>query len=149
MTAVQVTLVTGRSLSQGRSKEQGKLSEFYFQSVACCEINEEDLKKIGASHSQNVRVTTEHGSVVVKAVAPAQKPKPGVVFMPYGIWAAQVSGCDTDGTGMPSYKGIPATVEPAIDEKVLSLEELTKRSFGGGASASRSGRKGKATSKSP
>ena len=130
MAPLKVTLLTGRSLSQGRSKEQGKLSDFYFQSVACCEISDEDLKKIQINPGQNVRIATEHGSVVVKAVTPTQTLNTGVVFMPYSIWATQVSGCDTDGTGMPSYKGVPAIVRPAADERVLTLEEITKKSFG-------------------
>lgn len=50
--------------------------------------------------------------------------------MPYSLWATQVSGSDTDGSGMPSYKGAPATVQSARDERVLSLEELVRRSFG-------------------
>ena len=130
MSSIQVTLLTGRSLSQGRSKEQGKLSDFYHQSVTCCEIGAEDLSKIGASHGENVRVITEHGSVVVKAILPTQALPRGVVFMPYSLWATQVSGSDTDGSGMPSYKGTPATVQPAKDESILGLEELVRRSFG-------------------
>ena len=46
MKNLQVTLLTGRSLSQGREKEQGKLSESYLQSVACCEINENDIQTV-------------------------------------------------------------------------------------------------------
>ncbi len=129
MTAVKVILLTGRSLSQGRTKEQGKLSEVYLQAVACCEISTEDLEKINVTHGQNVRVTTEHGSVVVKAVAPTQTLPQGVVFVPYSLWATQVSGSDTDGTGMPSYKGVPAMIESATGEKVLGLEELVTKSF--------------------
>lgn len=130
MSSVQVILLTGRSLSQGRSKEQGKLSDFYLQSVACCEICAADLVKIGANHGENIRISTEHGSIVVKSVLPTQTLPPGVVFMPYSLWATQVSGSDTDGSGMPSYKGTPATVQLAKDEKVLNLEELVRRSFG-------------------
>ena len=52
MKTIQVTLLTGRSLSQGREKEQGKLSESYFKSVACCEINGEDIKEIGLDYGE-------------------------------------------------------------------------------------------------
>jgi formylmethanofuran dehydrogenase subunit D len=34
---------------------------------------------------------------------------------------------------MPSFKGIPAEVEPAPDKPVLSLEELLREQFGKGA----------------
>ena len=129
MKKIQVTLLTGRSLSQGREKEQGKLSESYLQSVACCEINEEDMKKIGSSYAENVRVSTQYGSVVLKAIAPKQTLEPGIVFIPYGIWATQISGSETDGTGMPSYKGVSSTLESAKKEKVLTLNQIIKKSF--------------------
>lgn len=124
---IQVTLLTGRSLGQGRAKEQGKLSEMYLESVACCEVQAEDLQNIGLEYGDNIRVSSNHGSVVVKAVAPTQPLPRGVVFMPYSIWATQVLGPETDGTGMPTYKGVPCTVEPAVDEKIMSIEELTKK----------------------
>ncbi len=129
MKNLQVTLLTGRSLSQGREKEQGKLSESYLQSVACCEINEDDMKKIGSNYGENVRISTEFGSVVLKAVAPKQTLESGIIFIPYGLWATQVSGSETDGTGMPSYKGVSSTLESAKKEKVLSINQLIKKSF--------------------
>jgi len=129
MKKLQVTLLSGRSLSQGREKEQGKLSKSYFQSVACCEINGEDIKEIGLDYGENVRISTKYGSVVIKAIAPKQTLERGIVFIPYGIWATQISGSETDGTGMPSYKGISSTLESAKKEKVLTVNQLIKKSF--------------------
>ena len=131
MTGIQVTLLTGRSLGQGRAKEQGKLSELYLQSVACCEVDAEDLKAIGVTNGQNIRITTEHGAVIVKAIVPTQTSRRGIAFMPYSLWATQISGSDTDGTGMPSYKGIPSVIEAATQERILPLEELVQKSFSG------------------
>jgi formylmethanofuran dehydrogenase subunit D len=131
VTGIQVTLLTGRSLGQGRAKEQGKLSELYLQSVACCEVDAEDLKAIGVTNGQNIRITTEHGSVIVKAIVPTQTSRRGIAFMPYSLWATQISGSDTDGTGMPSYKGIPSVIEAATQERILPLEELVQKSFSG------------------
>ncbi|MFC1506943.1 molybdopterin dinucleotide binding domain-containing protein [Thermoproteota archaeon] len=129
MNKIQVTLLSGRSLSQGREKEQGKLSESYFKSVACCEINGEDIKEIGLDYGENVRISTKYGTVVVKAIAPKQTLERGIIFIPYGLWAAQVSGSETDGTGMPSYKGISSTLESAKKAKVLTVDQLIKKSF--------------------
>jgi len=131
VTGIQVTLLTGRSLGQGRAKEQGKLSELYLQSVACCEVDAEDLKAIGVTNGQNIRITTEHGAVIVKAIVPTQTSRRGIAFMPYSLWATQISGSDTDGTGMPSYKGIPSVIEAATQERILPLEELVQKSFSG------------------
>ena len=46
MPSLKVTLLTGRTLRQGQGKEYGKLSERYRKSVATCEIDPEDLKKL-------------------------------------------------------------------------------------------------------
>jgi len=129
MKKIRVTLLTGRSLTQGREKEQGKLSESYLQSVACCEINGEDIKEIGIDYGENVRISTKYGSVVVKSTAPKQNLERGIVFVPYGLWAAQVSGSETDGTGMPSYKGVSSTLESAKKAKVLTVGKMIKKSF--------------------
>ncbi len=70
---------------------------------------------------------TEYGEVVVKAAA-SKKSHPNVAFIPMGPWANAVTDPGTDYTGMPSFKGIKATVE-STKEKVLDGVELVK-SFG-------------------
>jgi formylmethanofuran dehydrogenase subunit D len=129
MSSIQVILLTGRSLNQGRTKEHGKLSDQYLQTVACCEITSEDLAKINMTHGENIRIVTEYGSVIVKSIPPTQILPQGIVFMPYSLWATQIAGSDTDGSGMPSYKGTMATIQSAGDEKVLGIDELIKKSF--------------------
>jgi formylmethanofuran dehydrogenase subunit D len=130
MTSLKVVLNTGRTLRQGQGKEYGKLSERYWKSVAICEIDPDDLKKLEVKDGQPVKITTETGSVLVKAVKSARAPHPGRVFIPYGPWANVIIGTVTHGAGMPSYKGVQATVEPALSgEKVQSLEELLRTHY--------------------
>jgi len=74
-------------------------------------------------------VSTDYGSVVVKALKSPRAPHSGVIFIPYGPWANVVVNPETHGIGMPSFKGIPAEVEPAPDKPLLSLEELLKEQF--------------------
>ena len=131
MTSLKVLLLTGRSLSQAKGKEYGKLSKQYFEGVATCELDPEDLKTLGISPGENVRVATKSGSVVVRAVASTQSPHRGLAFIPYGLWASMLSDVETDGTGMPSFKGVEAEVVPARGEKVPSFEELVKQISGG------------------
>jgi formylmethanofuran dehydrogenase subunit D len=78
---------------------------------------------------QNVKITTDYGSVVVIAVKSLRAPHLGVIFVPYGPWASVVVNPKTHGTGMPSFKGIDAVIEPAPDEKVLQLPELLRQQF--------------------
>lgn len=126
---MKVTLLTGRTIDQGVGKEHGKLSENYQNSVAVCQIDQEDLEKLGIKENENVKVITEFGSVVLKAVKSKRSPHSRVVFVPYSPWASLLMNYRTYGTGMPSFKGAPAEVKPAPGEKVLSLLELIKQNF--------------------
>jgi len=127
---LKVTLLTGRTIEQGVAKERGKFSEEYMESVSVCYVDPEDLKKLGIKEKINVSVSTDYGSVVVKAVKSLRGPHSGVIFIPYGPWANVVVDPETHGIGMPSLKGIPAEVEPAPDKSVLSLGELLREQFG-------------------
>lgn len=126
---LQVTLLTGRTIEQGVGKERGKSSKDYFESVAVCYMDPEDLKKLGIKEKTNILVSTTYGSVVVKAIKSLRTPHPGIVFVPYGPWANVVADPDTHGIGMPSFKGVPAEIEPAQDKPILSLEKLLKGQF--------------------
>jgi len=127
---LHVTLLTGRTIEQGVGKEKGKASKEYFESVAVCFIDPEDLKKLGIKEASNILVSTEYGSVVVKAEKSLRSPHSGIVFIPYGPWANVVAYPETHSIGMPSFKGIPAVIEPAPDKPLLSLEGLLKEEFG-------------------
>jgi len=127
---LKVTLITGRTIEQGVAKERGKFSKEYMESVSVCYMDSEDLKKLGIKERIKVSVSTDYGSVVVKAVKSLRGPHPGVIFVPYGPWANVVVDPETHGIGMPSLKGISAEVEAAPDKHVLSLKELLKEQFG-------------------
>ena len=126
---LKVTLLTGRTIEQGVGKEHGKSSKEYFESVSVCYMDPADLKKLGIKDKTNVLVSTDYGSVVVRALKSKRAPHPGKIFIPYGPWANAVTDPETHGIGMPSLKGIPAEVEPAPDRHVLSLKEILKQQF--------------------
>jgi len=127
---LRVMLLTGRTIEQGVAKERGKASKEYMESVSVCYMDPEDLKKLGIKEKTNILVSTDYGSVIVKAKESLRGPHPGVIFIPYGPWANVVVNPETHGIGMPSLKGIPAEVEPAPDKPILSLEELLEEQFG-------------------
>jgi formylmethanofuran dehydrogenase subunit D len=127
---IKATLISGRTINQGTSKEYGKTSREYYENVAICEIDPADLKVLGIKDGANVRISTEHGQVTVKATESKRGPHPKIIYMPYGPWVNAIVNPTTHGTGMPSYKGIPAEIEPAAPtERVLGLEELLKETF--------------------
>jgi formylmethanofuran dehydrogenase subunit D len=128
---VRVTLITGRSLRQGQGKEVGKTSEMYRENVAVCELDPEDLKILNVPSGTNVRVSTKHGEVVVKGLLSTQTPHRGIAFIPCGPWANSVTGSETNGTGMPTFKGVLAEVTPAPEEPVLDVKQLLEESYRG------------------
>jgi formylmethanofuran dehydrogenase subunit D len=127
---LRMILLTGRTREQGVAKERGKASKEYLESVSVCYIDPKDLKKLGVKDKTNVLVSTDYGSVIVKALKSPRAPHPGVIFVPYGPWANALTDPETHGVGMPSFKGIPVELEPALDKAVLSLAELLKAQFG-------------------
>ncbi len=125
MVKIKVTLISGRTSQQGVGLEVGKTSDQYFKSVSYVEVSAEDAEALGLEDGKPVEVATPHGSVVV-AGRISKGLDEGMAFFPYGLWANQVFGSETDGTGMPAYKGVEATLEPVMGE-VLSLAELVEK----------------------
>ena len=121
--SIEVVLITGRTRRQGVGLEAGKLSDIYFEATTQIRLDPTDLEKLKIEPGDIVEVTTEHVSVVLRAeVAP--RASEGIGFIPYGPWANCVIGGDTDSTGMPTMKGIKATITPVPNKQVLSLKEL-------------------------
>ncbi len=129
MPTIKVTLISGRTIDQGTTKEHSKLSDEYRQNVATCEIDPNDLKELGVKENTHIKISTDHGTVVVKAKESKRAPHPRIAYMPYGIWANIVSNPKTHGTGMPSFKGITAEIQPAPTENVLTVPQLLKQTF--------------------
>jgi formylmethanofuran dehydrogenase subunit D len=126
MPTIEVTVISGRSLSQARSRELGKFSEEYSRSVAVCEIDPDDMTELGALDGDNVRVKTEFGEVILRGSISRQAPHKRIVFIPYGAWASMLFGTATHTSGMPTLKGVKATIERAAEEKIATLNEITR-----------------------
>jgi formylmethanofuran dehydrogenase subunit D len=126
---VIVILNSGRTSQQGVGLEVGKTSDEYFKSVSYIELSPEDADSLSIEEGDNVKVETKFGSVVVSTKV-FQKLNKGESFFPYGIWANQVIGTDTECTGMPSYKGIEAKIT-VTKKKVPSLTDLVAKIKGG------------------
>jgi len=122
---LKAIVLTGRSLAQGRAKER-KFSEEYMKASTACEVDPDDLESLGIQAGQNVRLVNGRGSVVLRAVKSSQAPHRGMVFVAYGPWVNVLMDPDSDGTGMPTLKGIEVEVEPAPDEEVKELRSLLR-----------------------
>lgn len=127
MTAIEANLITGRTFMQGVAIEGHKHDEEYVKACGICEMDVSDLKKLRVFPGQTVRVKSAYGEVVVRAVKATQGPHPGLVFIPMGPWANQVTSPNTYSTGMPHFKGVKVAIEPAPGEKVLNGIVLVQR----------------------
>ena len=124
---MNVLVLTGRTIDQGRGKEMGKLSDVYQKDVTQCQIDPEDMKALGLRRNDIVKVTTNFGSVVLRAIKSIRGPHPKMIFIAYGPWASMISDPESHGTGMPSLKGMQGVLEPAPNEKVLTMQELVNQ----------------------
>lgn len=106
--------------------EGGKETDKYMKACGIIEVDDSDFKRLGIMKNTNVKVISEFGEVVVKAIEATQGPHPGVAFIPMGPWANSVTNPETYSTGMPTFKGVPITIEPAEKEKVLNSIELVR-----------------------
>jgi len=127
MPKLNVLVNTGRTIDQGRGKEMGKLSDVYQKDVTQCQIDPEDMRTLKLRRNANVKVTTEFGSVVLRAVKSIRGPHPNMVFISYGPWASMISDPETHGSGMPSLKGMSGVLEACPDEEVLTMQELVNQ----------------------
>ncbi|MBR4117580.1 MAG: molybdopterin dinucleotide-binding protein [Methanocorpusculum sp.] len=130
MTSITVNLISGRTIQQGVSMEAGKEKEDYMKSCGIIELDAADIAALGIWKNSNVRVTSDFGSVIVKAIEATQGPHPGLAWIPMGPWANMVVDTNTYSTGMPTFKGTKVTVEPAENEKVLNSIELVLAACG-------------------
>jgi formylmethanofuran dehydrogenase subunit D len=123
MNKLKFTLITGRTIEQGCSKELGKLTKSYFENISICEINYEDMLKLGIKEGDKIKLTSNSSSVVFRCKKSKRQMPSKTVFVPYGLWSNILVNSCTEGVGMPLYKGLTVRIEPTKD-KILDLKAL-------------------------
>jgi formylmethanofuran dehydrogenase subunit D len=127
---ISLNLITQRAIEEGIAMEKGKTTPEYYEACSIIEMNPEDIRRLGVNFNINVRVTSECGSVIVKAVKAVQFCPPGLAHIRQGVWANQVVPPRTQSTGVPQYSGFPVTVEPAPYERIKGALELVQGACG-------------------
>lgn len=130
MAKINLNMITQRAIEEGVAMEKGKTTPAYFEACSIIEMNAEDIKKLGINPNTNVRVTSESGEVIVKAVVGRQTCYPGLCHIRQGVWANQVVPPRTQSTGEPQYSGFPVTVEPAAEEHIKTALQLVQGACG-------------------
>ncbi len=127
MSLSDVTLLTGRTITQGVALEGNKTGVENVRAAGICYFDKVDMKKLDCLAGTPVKVTTDFGEVVVLSVLSEEGPHPGIIFIPMGPWANQVVNPDSQSCGTPTYKGMKAKVEVLKTGKVLNALELMKK----------------------
>jgi len=127
---ITLNLITQRAIEEGVAMEKGKTTPEYLEACSIIEMNLEDIRRLGIYRNTNVRVTSEAGSVIVRAVVAGQYCPPGLGHIRQGVWANQVVPPRTQSTGVPQYSGFPVTVEPAPNERIKSALECVQGACG-------------------
>jgi formylmethanofuran dehydrogenase subunit D len=102
-------LITGRTRKQAEGLHKGKGSEAYRKATALVEMSREDMERLGIEDGRMVVLKTLSGQVEVP-VRNGSLPL-GILFIPMGPAANVLIGAETEGTGMPEYKGLNVNVE--------------------------------------
>jgi formylmethanofuran dehydrogenase subunit D len=119
-------LLTGRTIDQGVALEGGKTTREGVRAAAICMFDKDDFKKLDCLAGTPVKVSTDHGEVVVYSTISEEGPHPGIIFIPLGPWANQVVNPDSQACGTPTYKGMRARVDVMKSAKVLDALDLIK-----------------------
>lgn len=130
MAKILLNMITQRSIEEGIAMEIGKPSKEYFEACSLVEMNEDDIKALGITPNTNVKVTSESGEVIVKAVVARQTCYRGLCHIRQGVWANQVVPPRTQSTGEPQYSGFPIYIEPAPFERIKSALECVQGAVG-------------------
>ncbi|CEG12007.1 putative tungsten-containing formylmethanofuran dehydrogenase subunit D [groundwater metagenome] len=117
-------LITARTLKQGMTMEESKLSQSYQDACAIAFLNENDMAKFNLKEGDLLKAKTSYGEVVVKCGKAVIDE--GNLLIPMGPWANILIGGNTDGTGMPNFKGIDVEILKT-DENILNVKEIIQK----------------------
>jgi len=102
-------LITVRTAKQGAAMEKGKLhNDEYLQEISSLTISQEDLDALALGEEKKALLKTDVGEVVVYC-RPGDVPS-GLFFLPLGHIANSVTWAETQGTGVPDFKGVTAVL---------------------------------------
>ena len=123
--SVNVLLISGRTLGQGRAMEKGKLTSDYEKAVAVCELDTTAMEALGIEDGEKIDVKTEYGRTTVRAKHDKLL-TPGIAFIPCGPYFNLLLDSYTQHTGMPGFKSLSASITAAPGASITSVEELSK-----------------------
>ena len=122
---VKVLVTSGRTLSQGRAMEKGKITLEYENAVAVCELDTTAMESLGIENGETIVVKSGIGEIAVKAKLNKML-HPGLAFIPCGPYFNYLLDSYTQHTGMPGFKSLTVSIDAAPGAKILTVEELAQ-----------------------
>lgn len=108
MGSIAGLLITVRTGRQGAAMEKGKSSLEYVQEISTMTISSEDFASLDLAQDQKAVLKSSVGEVLVTCRV-GDGPK-GLFFLPLGPVANRLIDEETQGTGVPDFKGIPVVI---------------------------------------
>ena len=94
----------------------------YKDKLGICYVNPKDMKTLGIKEG-NLKLTSEFGTVIVKAVESEREAAEGIITLPLGPWANQISGVIEK---EPILKSFKVKVE-VVKEKITDIKALFRK----------------------
>ncbi len=113
----ELLLISGRSLKQGTSSNQGKLTAAYREETATLDLHPADAAAAGMADGGRATLASVSGQITVTCrIRKPDELQPGMAFLPYGTAAGYLLGGETQGTGMPEAKNLRVWLSPVKEE---------------------------------
>ncbi|MHA1299165.1 MAG: molybdopterin dinucleotide binding domain-containing protein [Candidatus Helarchaeota archaeon] len=119
---VKVLASVVRTVSQSVISDKSITSSDYKDALAICLVHPKDMKVLGIKKG-NLKITSEFGSVVVKAIETEKEIEEGNIIIPLGPWANQITGA---GDKQLQLKNLEVKVE-VVSEDVTDVVSMFKK----------------------
>jgi formylmethanofuran dehydrogenase subunit D len=118
-----IRVTTYRDIFQVEALEQDRFGEEYKKLSAAIMLSKRDMEKMGFKAGDRVRLTGNHGSIVVEVRVTKRDEPGGIAFMMNSPWSNSLVSDDTRGNGIPEFKNISCRIS-LTKEDVTPLEKL-------------------------
>lgn len=116
----EIIITTYRDVFQAEALECNRLGDKYQKLSAVILMNEKDMKRMGFKEGDKVKLTNDHGSVVVRVKQSKKDDVEGIAYMINSPWCNVLVSYDKD---IPEFKYIKAKISLS-SEDITPIEEL-------------------------
>ena len=118
-----IKIVTHRDIFQNTALESSRGGDEYISHSAVIKLDKGDIKKMGLKEKGTAVLKNSSARIVVTVEASEyEETHEGIGYMTNSPWSNALVSADTDGTGVPKFKMIIATISDAKDEKITGFD---------------------------